>query len=72
MIINNRHIILLYILSLISKYVCEKNEGITHFVMKSFSETNEELETYDLTFNYITNKFDECEDLFYMYDFFNN
>jgi len=69
-----KYIILLVILILMSKYECEKDERITHFVMKSFGEANEELKTYDLTFNYTTNVFDQYEnaELLNLYEFFNN
>jgi len=65
--LKNKYVILLFLLTIISKSVCTENEEkATHFVMRTFSEANEELLTYNLTFNYTTNVFDEYENLLTM------
>ena len=66
MALKYKYTLLLFILTLISKYLCEKSKRVTHFVMKSFGENNEELTTYNLIFNYERKRFEHYSDLYQM------
>jgi len=65
---KNKFIILLFLLTIVSKYVCENDVRVTHFVMRTFSETDEELTTYNLKFDYTTYLYENYDFLFNMYE----